>query len=604
MTTDLSPTADAGTAAQGRTESPADAPTRRGADILVESLIAAGISNVFGVPGDTGVVFYDALSLRTGDIRHVLMRDERHAAKAADAYARVSGGIGAVEVSSGGGTTFVVGGLGEAYASGIPVLLLTSDIHSSSTGTGALTEIDQDALFSAVTKWRARPSSAHQIPALVAEAIEQALSGRPGPVALIVPEDVLDELSSVPVPQPTGLTHTPAQRLPAAPDAVATAAELLSGARFPMVLAGSGVHASGAYAELAALAEAVGAPVATTIHGKGVVSESSDWWVGGVGNNGERPGTNAFLRDVDVVLLVGTRANATDTNSWTVPARSGGAAVIQIDIDADRAGRNFHDAVSLAGDAKVVLRQVLDALPTSAGADRESRRAAVAALNSAWSDGLAEIGKERTDLTHLAEDQLLPSDLVRIVQEALGGSTPVIADPGTPTPNTAVYWRQDVPARTVIVPRGHGPMGYAIPAAVGASFARPGQPVVSITADGSFAMACGELETVTRFELPVLYIQLTNNSMGWIKMLQHLYTEKRYFGVDPGPIDSAAVARACGLTGVRISSLEEFRDQIEAFAADPKPTYLDVQVPHMIDYKPPVPAWDAGEDGTHERPVY
>lgn len=576
----------------------------RGADLLVDALVAAGVETIFGVPGDTGVVFYDALAAARNRITHVLARDERHAAKAADAYARVSGRVGCVEVSSGGGTTFVVGGLGEAYASGVPVLLVTSDIHSGSQGTGALTEIDQEALFSAVTKWRARATSARELPSLVAEAVRQATSGRPGPVAVIVPEDLLDESVDEPVDVETVTPWVPARRDPAPEAGVETAARALAGARLPVIIAGSGVHSSGAHDVLAETAEHFGAPVATTIHGKGVITDSSPWAIGTVGNNGERPGSNAFAAEADVVLFVGTRANATDTNSWTVPVRSGETTVIQIDIDEERAGRNFPTATALVGDAATVLRQLVEVPVEVDATAREKRRDAVAALTATWREHRGDIGEERADLDRLAPDQLLPSDLVRIIHDALGAGTVVVADPGTPTPNVAVYWDIEQAGRTVIVPRGHGPMGYTIPATVGASFARPGEPIVGLTADGSFAMACGELETIARFDLPILLVQLTNNSMGWIKMLQHLYTGGRYFGVDPGPIDAPAVARACGVRGERATTLDEFREQVARFAADPHPTYIDVQVPHMIDHLPPVPAWHPADDGTHERPVY
>ena len=193
---------------------------------------------------------------------------------------------------------------------------------------------------------------------------------------------------------------------------------------------------------------------------------------------------------------------------------------------------------------------------------------------------------------------------MRVLHNVLGDRTVLAADPGTPTPNVAAYWDLSEPGRTIIIPRGHGPMGYAIPAAVGASWAHPGKPILSLTADGSFAMACGELETVARFELPVLYVQFTNHSMGWIKMLQHLYAEQRYFGVDPGTIDSVGVANACGLEAERPTTLDAFADAVRSFAENPRPLYLDVDVPHMIDLTPPVPAWFAALDGDTERPVY
>ncbi|GAB6899477.1 thiamine pyrophosphate-binding protein [Kineosporia succinea] len=564
---------------------------RRGADVLVEALIANGVETLFGVPGDTGVVFYDALFHRRDAIEHVLARDERHAAYMADGYARVRNRVGVVEVSSGGGTTYVVGGLGDAYASGIPVLLLTSDIHRGSRNTGALTEIDQVALFSAVTKAQAVVDRACDIPATVASLLVTAVSGRPGPVALIVPEDVLEEITDAPVV--TSTATLPGERAAAGEDLVRQAAQVLQNAAKPAIVAGGGVHASDAYAELARLAAAVGAGVATSIHGQGAISTKDAWWLGIVGNNGGQPGTNRYVAEADVVLLVGTRGNATNTNSWTAPARSG-VTVIQIDIEADRAGRNFPGSLGLAGDAKTVLGQILAELPVVRELDARE----------------AEVAQARADATPPTEEPefapgvLYPRTVIESVHAALGDDVTVVGDPGTPTPNVAVFWPVAQAGRRTVIPRGHGPMGYAIPAAIGVAKALPGRPVVSVTADGSFAMSCGELETAARFHLPILFVQLTNNSMGWIKMLQHLYTGGRYFGVDPGPVDAVLVARANGVDGVKVTSAEQLKAALESFAADPRPFYIDVDVPHMIDYAPPVPAWDKGLAGDTERPVY
>ncbi|GAA3604851.1 thiamine pyrophosphate-binding protein [Kineosporia mesophila] len=566
---------------------------RRGADVLVEALIANGVETLFGVPGDTGVVFYDALFHQRERIEHVLARDERHAAYMADAFARVTNRVGVVEVSSGGGTTYVVGGLGDAYASGIPVLLLTSDIHRSSRGTGALTEIDQVALFSAVTKWQVVVEKAADMPAAVAQALKEAVSGRPGPVALIVPEDVLEEITDAPVV--TSVASLPGERVAAAAEEIARAAQFLQAARRPAIVAGGGVHASGAYAGLQQVAATLGAGVATSIHGQGSIATTDAWWLGIVGNNGGQPGTNRYVADADVVLLVGTRGNATNTNSWKAPARSG-TTVIQIDIQEARAGRNFEGSVALAGDAKTVLDQLLRELRGVLDPDLEKRRAAVA---EARADATP-----RTQSPEHAPGVIYPRTVIESIHEVLGDDVTVIGDPGTPTPNVAVFWPVTEAGRRTVIPRGHGPMGYAIPAAVGVAKALPGRPVVSVTADGSFAMACGELETAARFHLPILFVQLTNNSMGWIKMLQHLYSGGRYFGVDPGPVDAVMVARANGVDGVKVTSADELKAALVSFAGDPRPFYIDVDVPHMIDYAPPVPAWDKGLAGDTERPVY
>jgi acetolactate synthase-1/2/3 large subunit len=563
----------------------------RGADLLVECLVRAGIGRLFGVPGDTGVVFYDALYHRSNDIHHVLARDERHAAAMADGFARATNTIGAVEVSSGGGTTYVVGGLGEAYAAAVPVLLITSDIHRASRGTGALTEIDQEALFSAVTKWRATVEDPRRIPELVAEALTEITSGRPAPAALILPEDVLDEAVTVPVAAFDGLADAarlPRER-PAAPEPdVDRAAELLAQAEAPAILAGSGVHLSGAWANLRRLSDRAGIPVATTIHGKGAIADDSPWSIGTAGNNGGRDEVNAYLAEADVVLLVGTRANATDTNGYTSPPRD--AQIVAIDIERGLAGRNYPSSLVLAGDADRVLGQLADRIPEAPQrADRLRARFAPRPPEAA---------------EPLPDGQLLPADVIRLLQDVLGERAAVVADPGTPTPNVAVSWRTAEAGRDVIVPRGHGPMGYAIPAAVGVAFARPDRPVLALTADGSFAMACGELETVARYRLPIVFVQFTNHSLGWIKMLQHLYTGRRYFGVDPGTADAAAIAEASGIRGVRARSLAEVEEAVRKAVAGGEPVYLDVEVPHMIDRTPPVPAWTRSLAGDAERPVY
>lgn len=586
--------------------------TPNGAELLVDCLVRAGITTIFGVPGDTGVVLYDALYHRHDEIRHVLARDERHAAAMADGYARAAGTVGAVEVSSGGGVSYVIGGLGEAYAASVPVLVISSDIHAASRNTGALTEIDQRALFAAVTKWRAVAESAEQLPALVADALRQATSGRPAPVALIVPENVLDE--AVPAPHAdaanaaaTGPRElTPQARLvprdrPAAEDAsVRRAAELLTSAHRPAIVAGSGVHLSGAWDELAGLAEAAAVPVATTIHGKGAISDTSPWSLGVVGANGGGERANSYLGRADVVLFVGTRANATDTNGWTAPGRDG-VRVIQVDVEAARAGRNFPGSLGLVGDAGAVLGQLRAQLRETGGA----RGSGV--LNGQPPAAARDVA-DLDDLDDLDEaarpERLRASDVVRVAHSALGGEGTVVADPGTPTPNVAAHWVSRAPGRNVLVPRGHGPMGYAIPAGVGAALARPDDTVLVLTTDGSLAMAGGELETIQRLGLPIICLQLTNFSLGWIKMLQHLYTDRRYFGVDPGPIDAVLMAQANGLEAVRAGSLGELRTTIKEAAAARRPVYIDAYVHHMIDDVPEVAPWHAALAGDTARPTY
>jgi acetolactate synthase-1/2/3 large subunit len=201
--------------------------------------------------------------------------------------------------------------------------------------------------------------------------------------------------------------------------------------------------------------------------------------------------------------------------------------------------------------------------------------------------------------------RLLVDDVMDALARAFGEVEPiVVADPGAPTPAVADRWPVRRVSRGIIVPRGHGPMGYAIPGSVGAAVAAPGRPVLALTADGSFAMSCGELETTARLGLPIIVVQLTNHSLGWIKMLQHLYQDERYFGVDPGPIDAVAVAQACGLEAARPTTTDKLEELVRGALRSGTPLYLDVEIPHMIDVPPQVPAWHRALAGDRTRPVY
>jgi acetolactate synthase-1/2/3 large subunit len=512
----------------------------------------------------------------------------------ADGYARWTNRVGVCEVSSGGGVDFLVSGLGEAFAASVPILAITSDIHRSSRGSGAITEINQEQLFSAVAKLVLTVEYAHQIPEMIRILLQAATTGRPTPVVAVFPEDVFDEHAVAQIPEMSATV--PRDPEAASHRAIERTARILSEAERPAIVAGGGVHLSAAWPELRALAERAGIPVATTIHGKGAIAESHPLSLGVVGANGARPFANQYLAEADAVLFVGTRANSTDTNGFTSPPRNG-PEIFQIDIDTTRAGRNYPGSHDLIGDARLTLAELAETVQEAP--DRVAERVRqIGEWRTAWR--LAEVEPKRL----LDADLIDPRDVIIALQEELPADVIVLAEPGTPTPNVSSYWECPEPGRTVIDPRGHGPMGYVIPAAMGVAIAAPGRPVLGLTGDGSFAMACGELETARRLELPVLYVQFTNGTLGWIKMLQHLYLERRYFGVDPGPIDYVGVAKAMGLEAVRVTTLEQLREIVREWLTDRRPTFIDVPTPDQITLPPPVAPWQAAFEGATNRPVY
>ncbi|MDI9893673.1 thiamine pyrophosphate-binding protein [Rhodococcus sp. IEGM 1381] len=574
----------------------ADRTARSGAELLIDTLVRNGVDTIFGVPGDTGVVVYEQLRLRSNEIRHVLARDERHAAYMADGYARSHLKVGVCEASSGAGAVYLASGLGEAMAASIPLLVFTTDIHRSSRGSGAITEIDQEALFAGVTKWCKTAQTASDIPSLITEAIETAVSGRPGPVAVVLPEDVLDESSDAQVPG--GSSNFPLDRYPAVQDRVSKATERLTAAERPAILAGGGVHTSGAWAELRAFAEKAGIPVATTIHGKGALAEDHPLSLGVAGGNGSRGYANEYLTGSDAILIVGSRANSTDTNGFTVVRRTG-QWVAQIDSDRARAGRNFEGSLPLAGDAATVLTQLIKNIPAVGPTLTSSREAWIAERRQAWAD---KVGGQQVSV---AEGKIHPRKVIEALHEVFGSSTWVAADPGTPTPNLAAYWEADGTAWRVVIPRGHGPMGYSISAAIGIAIAHPGERVLCITTEGSLAMGIGDWETAERLSLPITYVVLDNVSFGWIKMLQHLFLQQKYFATEPGPIDPAVLAHGMGLPGYLATDVAQLKKLALESLHREGPTVIHVPVPEHQDAPPPVAPWQAALDGgAKDRPVY
>src|SRR5579884_368597 len=436
----------------------------QGARALVQTLAESGVAHIFGLPGDTGTSFYDALYDARDRITHVMTRDERSASFMADVYARVSGRLGVCEGPSGGGATYIVPGVAEAHGSAIPLLCLTSDTPVAQQGRGVLTELDQETLFRPVTKWNTRVNAAATMAETARRAIRMATSGRPGAAHLSLPSDSLQ--GETPDPSVYGVPEfgrAPALRTRPDPELVQRAADALARAARPVVVVGGGVLTSGAWDELTALAEGLNIPVATSINGKGSIAETSPVAIGVVGGNGARAYANAWVADADLVLFVGTRTDSTTTHHWTVPAPHGGPAVIQLDVEPWEIGNNYRLLVPLAGDAKLALRDLLAAVerPDRVTARNAVRIAALAAERERyWADVAAQAARDSRPIK--------PQRVIRVLRDLLEDDAIIVADPGTPTPYLAAQYELRRAGRTTVIPRAHGGLGYAIPGVVGA----------------------------------------------------------------------------------------------------------------------------------------
>jgi acetolactate synthase-1/2/3 large subunit len=562
-----------------------------GGQLVVEMLKAYGVRHVFGVPGDTSLAYYDALyqAQARGEITHVLARDERSAAYMADVYARVSFRPGVTEGPSGAGATYLAAGLAEAHASSIPVIALTSDTPLSGEGRNVLTALDQPALFEPITKWRTLVKSAEQIPDVMRQAFRIACSGRPGAVQVALPTDVLaGEVDDPLLHADRSCQSYPAYRTRPDPAAVGEAADLLLHARQPAIVAGGGAVISGACAELTALAEALGAPVGTSICGKGAIAEDHPLSLGVVGDNGGRPYANALLEAADLILYVGCKTDSVTTENWKLPPRITDKTILHLDVDPAEIGRNYPTAAGLVGDARLGLADLLAAVRARGGQPRPNPLSPLGAgsarITAFWADFEAKAAATTRPIK--------PQRVIQALADLLPSNGIVIADAGTPTPFTAAYLRSPA-GRQVIIPRGYGGLGYAIPGVVGAKLARPEATVVGLMGDGSFGMSVGELETVARLGLPVTIVQFNNGCFGWIKVLQELFREGRHFGVDFTDVDYAGIAQGFGLQGRRVEDPQDVGPALREALAAGGPAFVDIVTECETSELPPVARWHA-----------
>ena len=557
--------------------------TVTGAEAVVEMLKAHGVEILFGLCGDTSLPLYDALARLPHGMRHILTRDERHAAYMADGYARVSGKVGVCEGPSGGGATYLLPGLVEANESSIPVLGINTDISVSSRGRFTLTELDQRMLMRPLTKWNAVLDRAADIPRTFRKAFEAMTTGRSGAAHVALPFDVQNapvERSEV-WADPT-LGTFPSRRV--APDAffVELAARLLRKAKNPVFICGGGVVIAGAESELAALAEKLSAPVATTISGKGSIDERCAHSVGVVGSNGGTPHTRAIVDAADLVVFVGCRAGSVTTERWRHPV-PGRARIIHIDVDPAVPGTNYKVDVPLVGDARLCLAALNEALE---GFTREG--------DLSFLDGKK---REKFDafeaLASSSESPVKPERVVHALNRVLDADALLVADPGTPCPYLSAYYTVRGTGRRYFSNRAHGALGYALAAAVGAHCAKPAVKTVAVMGDGSFGMCAGELETVVRYRLPLTMVVISNAVYGWIKAGQKSGYGQRYFSVDFGVTDHARVAEAFGVTSYRVTDPGQVESTLKKALAHGGPTLVDIVCQPLHEAKAPVSEWVA-----------
>jgi acetolactate synthase I/II/III large subunit len=547
-----------------------------------------GVEYIFGLCGDTSLPFYDALGRLDHGITHVLCRDERSAGYMADAYARVSGKVGVCEGPSGGGATYILPALAEANESSIPILSITTDISVSSRGRYTLTELDQETLFRPVTKWNKVLDRAADLPRVIRAAFTHMTTGRPGAAHVGVPFDVqTDVVDENEVWGDGAMGLFPSRRVGPDPQAVRIAANLILAAERPVFVCGGGVVISDAEVELQAIAERIAGAVATTISGRGSISDYHPLAVGVVGSNGGTAETRAVIEGADVVIFVGCRAGSVTTERWQFPAR-GACKIIHIDVDPAVIGANYRADSALVGDARLCLA-ALNAAFDQLGVQARPLDAMEHFVGEAKS-------RKFTSFKQLAaadESPIRPERLVAELQAVLPQDAIIIADAGTPCPYFSAYYLQAGTGRRFISNRAHGALGYALAAAAGASLGRPGAKCVSVMGDGSFGFTVGELETIVRYKLPITFVVVSNASYGWIKAGQKTKFHGRYFSVDFDRSDHARIGEAFGVKAWSVGHPAQLRPALEAAINHPGPSLVDVLSQPLQEARAPVSEWVA-----------
>jgi acetolactate synthase-1/2/3 large subunit len=363
---------------------------------------------------------------------------------------------------------------------------------------------------------------------------------------------------------------------------VELAAKLLRSSRQPLIICGGGVLISGAEAELAELAEKLGAPVATTVSGKGAIDERSAHAAGVVGSNGGTRETRAVVDAADVIVFVGCRAGSVTTERWRHPA-PGGAKIIHIDVDPAVPGRNYPVDVPLVGDARLALCALSEALGTYARGRNLSFVEAKKREKFAAFEALAASG----------DVPVKPERVVAELGRLLGDDAILVADPGTPCPYFSAFYQVRGTGRRFFSNRAHGALGYALAASVGAHLGRPQVKTVAVMGDGSFGMCVGELETVVRLKLPITFVVIANAVYGWIKAGQKSGYGARYFSVDFGITDHARVAEAFGVKSFRVVDPGKLSDALKQAISHGGPALVDVVCQPLHEARAPVSEWVA-----------
>jgi acetolactate synthase-1/2/3 large subunit len=550
-----------------------------GAEIFVKGLADLGVDLIFGYPGGSVINIYDELYKNT-KVRHLLPRHEQGAVHMADGYARASGRVGVALVTSGPGATNTVTGLATAYMDSIPLVVFSGQVPTGLIGNDAFQEADIVGITRPCTKHNYLVKDTKDLARVMKEAFYIASTGRPGPVLVDMPKDVLMKSAEYLMPKEVKLRgYNP--NYEGHPKQVDSAMRLVREKEKPVLYVGGGVILSNAAAELTELATFLGIPVTTTLMGMGAFPGTDPLCMGMLGMHGTYA-ANMAISHCDLILAVGARFD--DRVTGKIDEFAPHAKIVHIDIDPTSIQKNVRVDIPIVGDVKDVLKQMIKA--AKAGKDFAGYRKKVAP----WRAEIAAWDATHPMAYKQGKGKINPKFVVEKVYELTRGNAIITTEVGQHQMYAAQYYKYDKP-RTFLSSGGLGTMGYGFPAAIGAQAAHPDALVIDIAGDGSIQMNIQELATAVQYRLPVKVVILNNGALGMVRQWQELFFDSKYSHTCiPQIPDFVKLAEAYGAAGFRATKPSEVEDVLKKGFATPGPVFIDIHTdPNELVY-PMVPA--------------
>lgn len=542
----------------------------------MKTLQEEGVDTIFGFPGGSVIDIYDEL-VKT-DIQHILVRHEQGAVHAADGYARASGRVGVCLVTSGPGATNTVTGIASAYMDSVPLVVLTGQVPTALIGNDAFQEVDIVGITRPCTKHNYLVKDIEDLERTIKEAFHIARSGRPGPVVVDLPKDLVQaSINPKPLKDLRLKSYNPSYEpnMKQLPKVV----KLIKEARRPLIFAGGGVILSGAAGELTALARKIKAPVTTTLMGLGGFPASDPLWLGMIGMHGTYR-ANMSSGECDLMLAVGVRFDDRVTGKTDVFAS--GAKIVHIDIDPTSIRKNIPVTVPIVGDCRITLEKLNAILEKEDLGDMEEK-------HRSWLEQIGEWKSTGSLVYHQAE-VIKPQFVVEKLYELTKGEAIITTEVGQNQMWAAQYYHFDRP-NCFITSGGLGCMGFGLPAAIGAQIACPDKVVVDIAGDGSIQMNIQEMATAVQYNVPVKIAILNNGYLGMVRQWQELFYNRCYAHTEMSHApDFVKLAEAYGAVGLRAKKPEEVEAVIKKSLSTPKPVIMDFVVEREECVYPMVPA--------------